>query len=88
LGGHGGHAIKAGRVDELQLFLIPIVVGDDKHASAPERSARIWNYWTLSGSQVAHVHDGVGSETTGDYLLRPEKLCGLRSGWIRRPSRW
>jgi hypothetical protein len=66
LGGHGRQAIKAGRVDEMQLFLVPIVVGDDEQASAPERSARIWNYWTRIGSQVARVHYGVGSETTGD----------------------
>jgi hypothetical protein len=76
LGGHGGQAIKAGP-DELQLFLAPIVVGDDKQASAPERSTRIWNYWTRSGSQVARVHHGVGSETTGDQLCRPTALPEL-----------
>ena len=46
-----GQAIKAGLVDELRLFLVPSSSG-----VANERcltvSARIWNYWTRTGSQT------------------------------------
>ena len=46
-----GQAIKAGLVDELQLFLVP-----SSSEAASERSltvsARIWNYWTRGGSQA------------------------------------
>src|ERR1035437_8690954 len=53
VGGAGlaGQAIKTGLVDELQLFLVPIVVGGGKRA-LPSGSAPIWNYWTRSGSQA------------------------------------
>jgi dihydrofolate reductase len=46
-----GQAIKTGLVDELLLFLVP-VVGGGKPAS-PTASVRIWTYWTPGGSQAA-----------------------------------
>jgi riboflavin biosynthesis pyrimidine reductase len=50
-----GQAIRAGLVDELLLFIFPIVVGGGKRALRAG-SARIWNYWTRSGSQAVLVY--------------------------------
>ena len=60
-----GQAIKAGLVDELQLILVPAIVGGGKRA-LPAASARIWNSWTCGGSHAVPF-------TSGTAPGRPER---------------
>jgi RibD domain-containing protein len=67
-----GQAIKAGLVDELQLFLVPTVVGGGKRAlPSGVRSAPIWNYWARSGSQAV-------LSTSGTAPSQRDHLAGCR----------
>jgi dihydrofolate reductase len=84
VGGAGlaGQATKAGLVDELQLFLVP-----SSSEAVSERSltvsARIWNCWTRSGSQVVLF-------TSGTARRQRDQLAGPRRSeypdWPPGPS--
>jgi dihydrofolate reductase len=66
-----GQAIKARLVDELQLFLVPIVVGGGKRA-LPNGVRSDLNYWTRSGSQAE-------SSTSGTVPGQRDHLTGCRT---------
>lgn len=93
--GLAGQAIKAGLVDELQLFLVRSS-WEAASEPSPTASVPIWSCWTRSGSQAVPSTSGTGSRQR-DHLARqlgiawpgragrPGRATRARGSWAHRP---